>query len=54
MTLYKESECCVRTEYGETRFFKILSGVEQGCVLSPFLFVLEMDYVLRQVSGFGV
>ena len=54
MALYEDSECCVRTENGDTRFFKIMSGVKQGCVLSPFLFVIVMDYILRQSSGCGV
>jgi hypothetical protein len=40
MTLYEESEFCVRTDYGETQFFKILSGMKQGFMLFPFLFVL--------------
>ena len=54
MALYEDSECCVRTENGDTRFFKIMSGVKQGCVLSPFLFVIVMDYILWQSSGCGV
>ena len=54
IALYEDSECCVRTENGDTRFFKIMSGVKQGCVLSPFLFVIVMDYILRQSSGIGV
>ncbi|XP_065565736.1 putative ankyrin repeat protein RF_0381 [Artemia franciscana] len=51
IALYEDSECCVRTENGDTRFFKIMSGVKQG---SPFLFVIVMDYILRQSSGIGV
>ena len=54
MAIYEDSECCVRTENGDIRFFKIMSGVKQGCVLSPFLFVIVMDYILRQSSGCGV
>ena len=53
-TVYEDSECCVRTENGDTRLFKIMSGVKQGCVLSPFLFVIVIDYILRQSSGIGV
>ena len=54
ISLYEETECCVKTENGTTRFFKIMSGVRQGCVLSPFLFVIIMDYILRRNSGYGV
>ena len=54
IALYEESECCVKTENGTTRFFKIMSGVRQGCVLSPMLFIIIMDYALRFTSGYGV
>ena len=54
IALYKETECCVRTEDGVTRYFKIMTGVKQGCVLSPLSFTVVMDYVLRQSTGCGV
>ena len=54
ITLYEDSECCVYTENRDTRFFKIMSGVKQGCILSPFLFVIVMDYILQHASGIGV
>ncbi|XP_065583920.1 uncharacterized protein LOC136042934 [Artemia franciscana] len=54
IALYKETKCCVRTENGVTRYFKIMTGVKQGCVLSPLLFTIVMDYVLRQSTGYGV
>jgi ATP-dependent Clp protease protease subunit len=47
ISLCEETECCVKTENGTNRFFKIMSGVRQGCVISPFLFVIIMDYILR-------
>jgi hypothetical protein len=46
--LYHASSCCVRTEDGATEFFPIETGVRQGCVLSPFLFLLALDFVMRQ------
>ena len=54
IALYEELEFCVKTENGTTRFFKIMSGVRQGCVLSPMLFIVIMDNALRFASGYGV
>ena len=54
IALYKESECCVKTENGTTRFFNIMSGFHQGRVLFPMLFIIIMDYALRLASGYGV
>ena len=46
-TIYENSSCCIKTEDGTTEFFKILTGVRQGCNLSPFLFLVVIDYILR-------
>ena len=46
MVLYKDSECCVKTTEGRTRYFRVLFCVKQGCVLSPFLFPLAIDHLL--------
>ena len=54
VALYENTECCVRTQDGNTIYFRIKSGVKQGCVLSPLLFVLVIDYVLRDCTGFGI
>lgn len=52
--LYTNSRSCVRTESGKTEFFDIVSGVRQGCILSPLLFLLAVDFVLRKtVDGPG-
>jgi len=38
--LYRNSSCCVRIREGLTGMFDIVSGVKQGCILSPFLFLM--------------
>jgi len=38
----------VKTEDGFTEFFDIITGVRQGCILSPFLFLLVIDFVMRK------
>jgi len=51
-TLYFNSRCCVRTDTGFTEMFNIITGVRQGCILSPFLFLLVIDFImLRAMNG---
>ena len=45
--LYKSQEATVRTEHGTMDWFKIGKGVCQGCILSPRLFNLYAEYVMR-------
>ena len=39
-----------RTEYGTTDWFKIGKGVRQGCILSPCLFNLYEEYIMRNTG----
>ena len=48
--LYAGQEATVRTLYGTTDWFRIEKGVQQCCLLSPFLFNLYTDHVMRNVS----
>ena len=45
--LYGGQEATVRTGYGTTDWFQIGKGVCQGCILSPCLFNLYAEYVMR-------
>ena len=45
--LYAGQEATVRTEHGTTDWFQIGKGVGQGCILSPFLFNLYAEYIMR-------
>ena len=40
-------EATVRTPYGITDWFKIKKGVQQGCLLSPCLFNLYTEHMMR-------
>lgn len=42
-TCTKNSSCCVKIENGFIDF-NIVTSVQEGCVLSPFLFLLAMDH----------
>ena len=45
--LYAGQEATVRTRHGTTHWFQIRKGVCQGCILSPCLFNLHTDYIMR-------
>ena len=47
--LYADQEATVRTLYEITDWFKIEKGVQQGCLLSPCLFNLYSEYMMRNV-----
>ena len=44
------SEATVRTGHGTTDWFQIGKGVRQGCILSPCLFNLYAEYVMRNAG----
>ena len=45
--LYAGQEVTVRTGHGKTDWFQIGKGVHQGCILSPCLFNLYAEYIMR-------
>ena len=48
--LYASQEATVRTEHATTDWFQIGKGVCQGCILSPFLFNLYAQYIMRNAG----
>ena len=48
--LYAGQEATVRTGRGTTDCFQIGKGVRQGCILSPCLFNLYTEYIMRNVG----
>ena len=45
--LYAGQEATVRTGHGTTDWFQIRKGIHQGCILSPCLFNLYAEYIMR-------
>jgi len=45
--LYAGQEATVRTRHGTMDRFQIRKGVHQGCILSPCLFNLYAEYIMR-------
>ena len=48
--LYERQEAIVRTGHGTTDWFQIGKGVRQGCILSPCLFNLYAEYIMRNAG----
>ena len=48
--LYAHQEATVRTGHGTTDWFQIGKGVHQGCILSPCLFNLYAEYIMRNAG----
>ena len=48
--LYTGEEATVRTGHGTTDWFQIGKGVRQGCILSPCLFNLHAEYIMRNAG----
>ena len=48
--LYAGQEATVRTEQGTKDWFQIGKGVRQGCILSPCLFNLHAEYIMRNAG----
>ena len=48
--LYAAQEATVRTGHGTTDWFQIGKGVRQGCILSPCLFNLYAEYIMRNAG----
>ena len=46
--LYTNQEATVRTEFGETDNIDIGKGVRQGCILSPLLFKIYAENIMRE------
>ena len=45
--LYADQKATVRTGHGTTDWFQIGKGVHQGCILSPCLFSIYAEYIMR-------
>ena len=48
--LYADQKATVKTGHGTTDWFQIGKGVRQGCILSPCLFILYAEYIMRNTG----
>ena len=49
--IHEDFECTVIDGSETSDWFKIKSGVKQGCVMSGFLFLLALDWIMRKVTA---
>ena len=50
MIIYKNTQVFVRSPDVDTEFFNIIAGVLQGDTLAPYLFIIVLLYILRNVD----
>ncbi len=50
-SFYEAASACVKICGETSEHFKIKVGLRQGCVMSPWLFSIYMDGVMREVKG---
>ena len=48
---YKDSRCAVRADGQQGEWFQIVTGVRQGCLLSPLIFLLVVDWILKRSTS---
>ena len=46
--LYEAFECAVMEDGEESEWFRVTTGVKQGCTMSGFLFLLVIDFVMKR------
>lgn len=48
--MYEELRCSARHERSTSEFLQRLVYVMQGCILSPFMFLLGIDSLMRKMT----
>ena len=48
--IYSTVSTCIRIEGEETDWFEVKTGFRQGCILSPILFNIVLDYIMRRLE----
>ena len=46
--LYDDSECVVLDEVEESEWFNVKTGVKQGDIMSRFIFLLLVEWIMKK------
>ena len=49
-SMYSNSLACIRVKENEREYFRIESGVRQGCIMPHWLFSVYMDQVIKKMK----
>ena len=52
MLCIKNTKCCVKIDGKVTELFASLFGLRQGCLLSPTLFIIFLEYVMKKLKAY--
>ncbi len=50
-SFYEEASACIKISGGTSEHFEIKVGLRQECVMSPWLFNIYMDGVMKEMKG---
>ena len=53
-SLYSSVSSCVKVNSFYTEWFYVSGGLRQGCILSPLLFNLYLDDLVKYIKAFNV
>jgi hypothetical protein len=49
-SMYAFGRCAIPADNGIRDRFQVFTGVRQGCVLSPLLFAIAIDWIMKRVN----
>jgi len=49
--MYEDNRCCVRHDGKHSDWFQVKTGVRQGCIISPLLFLVVIDWVMKKATS---